>query len=541
MAGNQVPSGLSTTFALLASTPNQAAVPVLIAALASPDRAVQHAALRAIMERQHLLALREVLRRLHTGDEGWREALAVWPGRAGGVIREALLDPDPQLAANACQACLWMQAFDMIPVLAAALDSPAAAHAAATLLELAEKLHEGLHAPEDFRRQRLLEQARHHAIGPLEDSARRYGRHRRAEAVEALLLVADRNDPALREMLYESADAAHSVCLDLLARSQRPGTLRLLLSFLEDPRPPLAVLQILAQRGDRPFVETLLCKACHELSATAHGNLERLEQPAWQRTAAEWLPTLDIELQLAAVRLAACSARKNAALALLTAAARRGAAVTRQAAIEALQPYAGEEVDALIYQATLDPDPRVQAAACRQLRPRNIPQARERLVALADSPAPEVRAAVREQLSEYTAAAMLAAWEDLDEANRTATARLVFKLDPQTTHVLRTELRSPARKRRLRALEAAHALDLSAQLEDELLDLLADEDPHVRAAAAQMLGASSSLAAQAALREAQRDSHPAVRQAVAAALNAWQAQAIALPGSAAPPPLRVKP
>lgn len=532
-------SGLSTTFALLASTPNQAAVPVLIAALASPDRAVQHAALRAIMQRQHPLALREVLRRLHTGDEGWRKALASWPARASGVMREAILDPDPQLAANACQACLWMQAFDMIPVLAAALESPAAAHAAGTLLELAEELSEGLHAPENFRQERLLEQVRHHAIGPLEDAARRYGRHRYAEAVESLLLVADRNDPALREMLYEPADAAHRVCLDLLARSQRAGTLRLLVSFLDDLRPPLGVLQILAQRGDRPFVEALLRKACRELSATAHGNLERLEQPAWPRTAAELLPTMDVELQLAAVRLAACGARRNAVLALLTAAVRQGAAEARRAAIDALQPYGGEEIDSLVYQATMDPDPHVQAAACRQLRSRNIPQAKERLFALADSPSPEVRAAVREQLSEYTAAAMLAAWEDLDETDRTATAQLVFKLDPQTLPVLRTELRSPARKRRLRALEAAHALHLSAELEDELLDLLTDEDPHVRAAAAQMLGASSSLAAQAALREAQRDSHPLVRQAVAAALNAWQAQAIAVPQDASPPPLRV--
>lgn len=534
-------SGLPTTFALLASTPNQAAVPVLIAALASPDRAVQHAALRAIMQRQHPLALREVLRRLHTGDKGWREALAAWPARGSGVMREAIMDPDPQLAANACQACLWMRAFDMIPVLAAALDSPAAVHAAATLLELAEELHEGLHAPDNFRQQRLLEQVRHHAIGPLEDAARDYGRHRRAEAVEALLLVADRNDPALREMLYEPADAAHNVCLNLLAHSRRPGTLRLLVSFLDDLRPPLAVLQILAQRGDQPFIETLLRKAYHELSPTAHANLDRLEQPSWLRTAAELLPTMDIELQLAAVRLAAYCARKNAAQALLTTAVQQAAAEARRAAIEALQPHAGEEIDALIYQATMDPDPHVQAAACRQLRPRNIPQARERLVALADSPAPEVRAAVREQLSEYTAAAMLAAWEDLDETNRAATARLVFKLDPQTLQVLRTELRSPTRKRRLRALEAAHALHLSAELEDELLDLLADEDPHVRAAAAQMLGTSSSLAAHAALREAQRDSHPVVRQAVAAALNAWQAQAIALLENAPPPPLRVTP
>lgn len=543
MAGNQVDvqAGLPTTFALLATTTNEAAIPVLVAALASPDRAVQHAALRAIMQRQHPLALREVLRRLHTADEGWREALSLWPSRASGIIREALLDPDPQLAINACQACLWSRDFDMLPVLAAALDSDSAPHAAAALLELADELHEGLCAPEDFRQQRLLEQARHHAIGPLQDAARRYSRHRRAEAVEALLLVADRNDPALRAMLYEPGDPAHSICIDLLARGQRAGVVRLLVSFLEDPRPPLAVMQVLAQRGDRPFLEILLRKACHELSPTAQGNLQRLEQPAWLRGVTEALPTLETELQLAAVRLAGYGARRSIGLPLLTALARQGTAAARCAAIEALAAYSGEQVDALICQATTDPDPHVQAAACRQLRPRNIPQARERLIALADSPAAEVRAAVREQLSEFTAAGMLATWDNLDAAARAAVARLVLKLDPQTLVVLREELRSPARKRRLRGVEVASTLGLSIELEDELLDLLADEDPHIRAAAAQALGTSTSLTAQAALREAERDSHPAVRRAVAAALAAWQSQAIALPSTDPTPAVRVHP
>ena len=490
---------------------------------------MQHAALHAILQRQHPLALREVLRRLHTGDSGWRAALAAWPSRAMGTIREALVDADPQLAANACRACVWSQAFDMIPALAAALESPAAAQAAAALLELAEGLHEGLHASDNFRQQRLLEQVRHHAIGPVQDAARRYGRHRRTEAVEALLLVADRNDRAVRDILYDHADAAHGVCIDLLAHSQRPGTLRLLVNFLDDPRPPLAVLRVWAQRADRAFVENLLRKACHELSPAAQGNLQRLEQPAWPRAALEWLTALDVELQLAAVRLCLGAARRNAAQPLLIALARQGASPARRAAIEALAPFCGEEVEALIWEATSDPDPDVQAAACRQLRARNLPQAKERLIALADSPASQVRAAVREQLSEFTAARLLAVWDDLDEASRAATARLVLKLDPHALTVVREELRSPARKRRLRGLEVVRALSLSAELEDDLLDLLADDDPHVRAAAAQALGDTTSLAAQAALREAQRDSHPAVRQAVAAALAAWQHQALLLP------------
>jgi HEAT repeat protein len=225
-------------------------------------------------------------------------------------------------------------------------------------------------------------------------------------------------------------------------------------------------------------------------------------------------------------------------LELLVALARQGSAAARRAAIEAMAPYPGEEADALIREAAADPDPLVQAAACRQLRPRNISHARELLIHLANSPSPDVRAAVREQLPEFTAAGVLAAWEELDEAARTAAAGLVRKLDPQALPVLREELRSPARKRRLRGLELVRTLGLSAELEDELLDLVADEDPHVRAAAAGALGTSASLAAQAALREAQRDSHPAVRQAVATALAAWQEQALSLPESELAPVLR---
>ena len=77
-----------------------------------------------------------------------------------------------------------------------------------------------------------------------------------------------------------------------------------------------------------------------------------------------------------------------------------------------------------------DPDPRVQAAAVRQLRHRGIHDAMERLVMLLDHSAVEVRDAARSSLAEFNFSRFRGAFDTMDDTTRRKIGRLVAKVDP---------------------------------------------------------------------------------------------------------------
>jgi HEAT repeat protein len=78
---------------------------------------------------------------------------------------------------------------------------------------------------------------------------------------------------------------------------------------------------------------------------------------------------------------------------------------------------------------------------------------------------------------------------------------------------------SPARSRRLRAIAAAESLGVVEGLLETLVGALRDEDHMVRAQAARVLGGSSSPEVVRALRRAEQDKSPSVRQAATDSLE----------------------
>jgi hypothetical protein len=155
-----------------------------------------------------------------------------------------------------------------------------------------------------------------------------------------------------------------------------------------------------------------------------------------------------------------------------------------------------------------------------------------RLVEMVDSPHEVVRSTARKCLAEFTFARYLASFDLLDEEVRASTGDLVKKVDPQTATLLRAELGSLVRSRRLRGLAVARALGMVTQVEDAVLAQLQDEDHLVRAEAAAALGEPLSQAAREALTEALDDRSPAVRNAAMRSLGLNRQAAT----SSAPPP-----
>jgi hypothetical protein len=299
------------------------------------------------------------------------------------------------------------------------------------------------------------------------------------------------------------------------------------LSFLDDPRAPSAALSIVSKRSDATFVKYFLHKIGREATPAVMHNLKRIETVAWIRDAAT-LDLCDDAEQCAATRLAMVSGIPRAhAFSLVEHLLLYGKPGGRRAASEALDQFRGADANLLALQALDDHDPEVQAKILVQLRNRGIPGALARLVEMVDSPHEIVRTAARKSLAEFTFPRYLASFDLLDEEVRVSTGELVKKVDPQTPALLRAELASLIRSRRLRGLAVARALDLAGDLEDAVVPLLSDEDHLVRAQAATALGRCPSETAREALAEALSDRSPAVQEAARASLRLHEPAAVA--------------
>jgi hypothetical protein len=140
-------------------------------------------------------------------------------------------------------------------------------------------------------------------------------------------------------------------------------------------------------------------------------------------------------------------------------------------------------------------------------------------VELLDSRHAAVRAAARESLAEFNFARFVGTYDLLDDEVRKSTGALVKRVDPQTVPLLKEELKSPMRTRRIRGLEIARLLHLADAAEEAVVALLQDEDHLIRAEAAATLAAAHGDASYRALEEALHDRSPTVQDAAGRSLR----------------------
>lgn len=516
-------TAVETTFRILQKTDNEAALSVLFAALKSPYPKVRDEAFRSILIRRSPAGHREILRRFHRLDPHWKEVLREHRGRMTGTLRDAVLGSDQQMCRNGCEAAVWFREYDLVPTLLTATEdqnNPNRDLAAATLLQLTQCLYDDLANPRQYRDRRDPQTIRQHVIGALELSVQRFAQHRRREVIEAFLILINRDNVTLKKLLSDPHHVAFVVVIDVLTKNTHGGILRLLLSFLDDPRVPGAALNVIAGRSDLRFVEYFLRKIGREPSNNVTINLKRMRTISWLREGDAILDRLDDAAQHGAVRLVMLSAIPRVrAYSVIEYALRHGKAAGRRAASAALAEFNGTEANNLALSALEDPDPAVQANIVSQLRRRGIPGMLPKLVGLVDSPHAMVRKAARENLTEFSFKRFLGAFDMLDEAVRQSTGMLVKKIDPQTVPLLLEELRSQARTRRLRGLAMARSIDVVDQVESQLITMLDDKDHLVRAEAAAILGRSDSQNSQAALKDALADQSKTVQHAAQRSLQ----------------------
>ncbi len=514
---------LGITFDLLAHTSNEAAVDVLLLGLESHDAGIQSRAFRALLERRNARGQVEIVRRLDSLTAESRRILEEKPGALTQAVRESLSGNEIQLRENAFQAVLWLREYDVAPALIELVEtprSPVASQARAVLLELAKTLYKEISGPRDYSVRRDPQIVRRNVVSCLEASLARFDQHRRPEVAQAFLTLCNRDNATLKNILLGSHGAAFRTVVDILRSSRQPGVMHLLASYIDDPHPPLAVITTLTQRYDAAFVQRLLKRVGPEVSPAAQQNLRGVHVLRWADPAANVLATLGPTAQRAAIKLLAASGiPREVVYGAIEFLMRNGAPAGRLAATEALAEFHGPAADSLAMQALDDLEPTVQAAAVAQMRQRAIPAAVVKLIALADSPHETVRQAVRESLTEFRFTRYLSVFESLDDAVRHSTGQLVMKIDPDTLPLLREELASASRGRRIRGIQVCRFLDATPAVEGLLLELLGADDHLIRMEAARTLASSAAPRVKQALEAVMNDDSELVREAARQSLQ----------------------
>ena len=303
-----------------------------------------------------------------------------------------------------------------------------------------------------------------------------------------------------------------------------------LVELLRDSDAPEAVLEAIARRTDREFIETLLQNMKHPVSLRTLHNMKRLCAVAWLEDGCEMLLEFDGRAQAVAVELAVASRiSADSLFRLLAMFAQNGLAEGRRASCAALAGFKTREADELVRASLFDPDAAVQAAALRQLRPRGFPDALKLLVEGLESSAAEVRDAARAALAEFNFVRYRGMFDLLDEPTADSTGKLVRKVDENSICGLLEDLTAPSVSTRLRAIEMAVAMDVTDDVSDQLISLACSENLELRQEAIAALGTCTGPQASKVLELSAQDVHKAVREAAARSLKQFHARAIDVP------------
>jgi HEAT repeat protein len=516
-------SGVTRTERILASAPNRAVLPVLLAGLKSTQAEIRAATIRAAIRRHEHTTHELLIEHFNFLSETDRSALSdahrAMPHHAAPSLKAAILKGDATRCKNACQIVALSGDVDLIPVLVKAVEDKNHHYrtdVAATILELATRVHQQLarwasgdrslpHDP-SFRR--------HHLLVSLEQSISRFAGHRRQEILDAFLLLAPVDNNTLNKILRDPNHPCHEPVITELTSSQDFGLIERLVEMLRDTDTPAAALRIISRRRDERFIDILLNALKRPVPVRVLHNMKSLTHVAWLEEHRALLLELDGRAQATAVELALASGlSRHSVFDLLEFLLRNGLTEARRACCRALAKFDSPQADAIVLEMLDDPDTGVQAAAVGQLRARRFPNALQQLVALLDSRAPEVRDAARSSLAEFNFTRYRTMFDVLDEDSARTTGVLVRKVDHSVQQKLAEELSSPSITTKLRGIEMAIAMEATNDLERQLIGLAHHENVAVRKEAVTALGYCRSDTVIAKLNSAAGDPNHSIAEA----------------------------
>ncbi|MCL2622101.1 MAG: hypothetical protein FWD31_00430 [Planctomycetaceae bacterium] len=273
-------------------------------------------------------------------------------------------------------------------------------------------------------------------------------RHERALFIDIYFQLCERFNGLsneLSKLLSDPNHPAHSVFDRKLADSQVPQIMRFLVRQLESPQTPQSLLSIAARRKDRVFVRMLLETVGYSPLGALRENLSRIRRFEWLSEIRYQLGEFDPGCHRFLVELVRSSGLTELEKTIVyETVLRQGSQQGQMAVIERLRQMPTPDGDRLVLLASESEHPDIQAAALSQLRPRNIPGASGRLLRYVDSPHPEVRKVLSEELIEFRMDRLLQSLNVLSDEQRNYMLRVIDKIDPQKEETVARELQNAA-------------------------------------------------------------------------------------------------
>jgi hypothetical protein len=483
--------GLELTFKTIDASRSAAAVDMIVRSLESRQVKVRRWAFARALASTDRSVHRAVIRHLDQMPEQVRSRLPELRGTMTAALRIALLGNDSLLRANAATLALEVGEYVLIPDLVRFLKDREKVDdtVASTVLELADRLREDLKVPRRKLESRELESVAEECREAVEPVLATFQKHRSRGLLEAYLILAGTGDARVRDAIAHPRSLLGAAIMGIFESGTSRGIRDLLADALLCPETPPVVSETLRRRKDVGFIRRvlqLLGTDRFDETVAAHpilGRMEFLHDPAFP------FEELEDAAQSKLVRLIVHSdLPESRRIWLLEYFAINGGSLARAATVEALGLLSTDRAAGMIERLLYDPAPEVVAATVRQLRHHDVPGGIDLALELVGHPDARVRAAVHSVLGEADFIAFFSELPKLGEMERRRQGRLAMKADPKAILLLRRELSSLTRERRLRALEAVEAMGARDRVEDLLLEGLEDRDPAVRQKAAELLG-----------------------------------------------------
>ncbi|MGL6196306.1 MAG: HEAT repeat domain-containing protein [Thermoguttaceae bacterium] len=489
--------GYNRTVRLLAKSNNRAAADLLNAALKSSHVGVRRAACIEVLSSRSSKALLDFIRKFDQLDDETLAVLKENPEKLTSTLRAALLSKDHVLQKNALRATLYLKAYELIPEL---------------LGIIVEQRQEG-NKKTDVPLDELLLRLTRFFLQEIEENGsisqyQSFILDETGKIIKRAIIAFRRTDNpiVLKVYLYlgryirddesrivsifhDPLHPAYAAIANLLQKDTDPIIFKFIFDSLEVDNVPGFILATLSCRLDVAFWESILEKMPSPPSEYAKANFKRLHRFDWSGMVRPFIAQLDEKCQVSLVDIVRFSSLpQDEQFSILSQFIDSGKSLARSAAVSALSAFSNVEADEIIWNATEDADPNVQAAALTQLRYRNFSNGTVQLLKFADSPHQVVRDAVRNVLPEFRMSRFLETYAKLSDEQRAASLKIIRKLDDKAPQVLANELLSKDTAKRTKALVCIELGKFLPQLEEQVCALLLrDESPAIRIKAAQLL------------------------------------------------------
>ncbi len=456
-------SKLEQTFALLATTSNEAAERLLVLAIDAPTAEIRTLGVGSLLSRKSPRSAERILKIWNElNDDQLRvvqDHADVMQQQIETVLREATDAPQWLMALDAMR---MLNLDALLPLLIDRLeaceDRKLRSRMLAVVLDLGTALGDAA------RRGRERPSVREPIVQRLAEAVRRFHTHRCEGLCEAFLATSSWGDRDLRILLAEDVETMPRLGKCLLT-SGLPGVIQLLAGYIRRREVPVVVQAAIEQRTDQNFRDTLLSLVSEDANRITLRNLHNFQPLAcMQATATIVGRTPNVHH---AALLHAHTANQRDSIRQLTVILdiiSRGNRRADSAVIINLERAAPLNGAEMMRAAIAVAESNMEVVSQSPMA-----QLVWRMVQLLDHPDPAVVQGLRMVMRPLHIDHLLEEVHNLKDTNRRRLGGLVRRIDPSAVQTLGDELRNPVLARRERAIRVAIACDAVEPLIDLII------------------------------------------------------------------------